>query len=218
MPKPPSFIVLSNKKEKELPKQFRNDDVRYTELLVKHLLATYTRPGHKVLDPFAGFGTTLTVAEKMGRKAWGVEFDSQRALYVRSLLKNPERLIHGDSRKIIAYGLPKFDFSLTSPPYTARGELENPFTSYSSRGSGYKGYLKDIGRIYKGISRVMKPRSRIVIEIANIKGKGVTTLAWDVAAEIEKIFTFEGEIVVGWKNGYGYGYEHSYCCLVFKHG
>ena len=69
----------------------------------------------------------------------------------------------------------------------------------------------------------MKKGSYVVIEIANLKNKEVTTLAWDVGKVVSKIFHFEGEIIVGWnsknnpkkKNNYAKGYDHSYC-LIFR--
>ncbi len=45
-------------------------------LLVRILLAS-TEPGDWVLDPFAGTGTTLVVAEQLGRHAVGIEIDPQ---------------------------------------------------------------------------------------------------------------------------------------------
>jgi len=39
-----------------------------TEALLERIVATATRPGDWVLDPFAGSGTTLAVAQKLGRR------------------------------------------------------------------------------------------------------------------------------------------------------
>ncbi|GAB4311530.1 MAG: hypothetical protein Kow0069_11960 [Promethearchaeota archaeon] len=46
------------------------------ELLLYHLLERATSPGDLVLDPFAGSGTTLAVAHKMGRRWVGVEMNA----------------------------------------------------------------------------------------------------------------------------------------------
>jgi DNA modification methylase len=48
------------------------EDVHFPESLVAAVIDEYTLPGQRVLDPFAGYGTTLVVAERMGRKAIGV--------------------------------------------------------------------------------------------------------------------------------------------------
>lgn len=47
------------------------------EDLVTLLLATLTKPGDLVLDPYAGSGTTLQVAHKLGRRSVGVEASPQ---------------------------------------------------------------------------------------------------------------------------------------------
>jgi DNA modification methylase len=40
-----------------------DDDDHFSEVLVRTVLEEYTAPGDRVLDPFAGFGTTLAVSE-----------------------------------------------------------------------------------------------------------------------------------------------------------
>lgn len=208
-------IELENRNRFELPVEFQDDDVRYSESIVEYFLRKVTRENDVVFDPFAGFGTTLLVAEAMGRMPLGIEYDEERVKYIQSKLKQPDRIIHGDSRQLLSYDLPAFDFSITSPPYTSRHEIEDPFTAYTTNGDGYTSYLKDIRSIYEQMGQVMAFDARVVIEVANIKyGDSVTTLAWDIAKEISKVLHFEGEVVVSW-DSYGYGYDHSYC-LVFS--
>lgn len=43
--------------------------------LLKELLGVLTAPGHVVLDPFMGSGTTLAAAKAVGCVAWGVEME-----------------------------------------------------------------------------------------------------------------------------------------------
>ena len=73
-----TFINLNNNKKTKLPEEFRSDDVRYTESLVRFFLEEYTKEGDIVFDPFAGYGTTLLVAEKMLRIPFGVEYEAER--------------------------------------------------------------------------------------------------------------------------------------------
>jgi SAM-dependent methyltransferase len=208
-----TYVSLKNTHRFELPPECQNDDVLFSESLVEHFLREFTREGDVIFDPFAGYGTTLLVAEEMGRIPYGIEFDAQRVAYTRSKLKHPNHLIHGDSRQLASYNLPPFDFSITSPPYMGKHDRENPFTNYSSQGS-YDAYLQDIRSIYKQVRQMMKSNARIVIEVTNLKlWDGLTTLAWDVAEAVSRVFRFEGEIIVGWDR-YGFGYDHSYC-LVF---
>ncbi|HEU5100033.1 MAG TPA: DNA methyltransferase [Roseiflexaceae bacterium] len=210
-----TFLRLKNQQHYKLPAEFQHEDIRYTEELVAHFLRQFTRTGDTVLDPFAGYGTTLIVAEAMERVPYGIEFDPRRASYIRTRLQRPAGLIHGDTRQILSYRLPAIDFSITSPPYMAAQDIEDPFTNYSAAGAGYAAYLRQIEQIYGDIKQLLKPEAWAVLEVSNLKdAQGITTLAWDVARAVSNVLSFEGEVVIGW-DSYGYGYDHSYC-LVFQ--
>ncbi|MBV7338117.1 methyltransferase domain-containing protein [Chloroflexi bacterium TSY] len=210
-----TFLQMENARTTELPPEFQQDDVRYPESLVEYFLRQFTHKGDIVFDPFAGYGTTLVAAETLDRIPYGIEFDAARADYVRSRLRQPDNLIHGDSRKLATYELPLFDFVMTSPPYMGKSDPEDPFTNYASEGDGYEAYLRDLQRIFAQVKDYMKPGAKAVVEVANLKrSDDVTMLAWDIARSLAEVLHFEGEIVVGW-DLYGYGYDHSYC-LVFS--
>jgi hypothetical protein len=212
-----TFIRLKNRKARKLPPEFGDiSDIRYADELVATFVQRFTRPGDVVFDPFAGFGTTLLVAETMNRAAWGIEFDGQRVAYIRSHLHAPERIIHGDSRELVRYDLPPFDFSITSPPYmTAHDDPMHALANYTTPTEGYEAYLQQLQTVYTHMRQLMKPHAKVVLEVSNLKSaSGVTLLAWDVARAVGAVLRFEGEIVIGWDH-YDYGYDHSYC-LVFS--
>ncbi len=211
-----TYIHLTNSKPYSLPANFRDDDVRFPESLVEHFLEQYTQKGDNVFDPFAGFGTTLFVAERMGRVPYGVEIDQDRVNFVRSKLVNTENIIHADARSLSEIDLPEIDFSITSPPYMSKdNHPQYPFAGYKITGEGYEEYLRDIRSIYQQLRVHMKPTGKIILEVANQKTENqVTTLAWDIGREISKVLCFEGEVVVCWDE-YGFGYDHSYC-LIFS--
>jgi len=199
-----------------LPSRFQHEDVRASENMLEHFIKEYTSEGQTVFDPFAGFGTTLLVAEELGRSGYGIEYSKPKADYVRGLIAHPERLIEGDCRNLLQYDLPNVDLCLTSPPYTNENDSENPFVDYRQKGFDYPSYLKEIGKIFSQVAQKLTSTGHVVIEAANLKKQGhVTTLAWDIAHEVSKVLHFEGEIMVGWDK-YGYGYNHSYCLLFSK--
>jgi len=206
---------FTNSNKTVLPSRFRHEDVRASENMLAFFIAEFTEEGQVVFDPFAGFGTTLLVAEEMGRIGYGIEYSKPKADYVHGLLAHPQHLLHGDSRRLLEYDLPDFDLCLTSPPYTNETDSENPFVDYRQKGFDYPSYLKEMGNIFSQVAQKLTPSAHVVIEAANLKKQGhVTTLAWDIAREVSQILHFEGEMMIGWDK-YGYGYNHSYV-LVFS--
>jgi DNA modification methylase len=205
-----------------LPEAYQNDDVRFSDSLVTYFIEQFTSVGDYVFDPFAGFGTTLVIAEKLNRAGYGIELLPDRAEYIRSIITNKANIKCGSALNLLQHDLPAIDFSITSPPYMSRNNHEQyPFAAYQVTGEGYDQYLSDIEDIYKQLSKKLKPNAYAIIEISNIiKSNVLTTLAWDVARAVGKALTFEKEIVIEWESDkktekYGFGFDHSYC-LVFK--
>ena len=211
-----TYIHLTMSHSDHLPDLFQDDDVRYPESLVELFLEQYTQKGDVVFDPFAGYGTTLLTAERMGRVPFGVEIDRDKVNFAKSKLVHPDNLIQGDSRSLAELDLPEIDFSITSPPYMTRDDHPQfPLAGYKITGEGYNDYLRGIRSIYEQLSACMKPTAKIVLEVANLKTENqVTTLAWDIGQEVSRVLRFDGEVIVCWDK-YGYGYDHS-CCLVFS--
>ena len=210
-----TWLHLTNGNKTVLPSRFRHEDVRSSENMLEFFVNEFTEKGQIVFDPFAGFGTTLLVAEEMGRVGYGIEYSEPKVNYVQKRLDHPEHLIHGDSRKLMDYELPLFDLCLTSPPYTNQTDDENPFVDYRQKGFDYASYLEEMGRIFSQVAHKLNVTGHVVIEASNVKKNGrVTTLAWDIAREVSKFLRFEGETIICWDK-YGYGYNHSYC-LVFS--
>ncbi len=224
-----TYTVLENVCQKRLPEEFcSEEEIRMPENEVRFFLEKYTQPGDKILDIFAGFGTSLIVGEELGRIPYGIEYDKPKWEFIRDRLseENKNNIIHGDSRLVLQYDLPLMDFFMTSPPFTYQEAIHAPLTGYESHGT-YEEYLQGIHDIFRDLSAVIKPNGFLVVEVSNLKNpktNRVTTLAWDVYREIAKSHAFLGEIVVGWSdsdlNGeeegtYGYGYDHSYC-LIFQ--
>ena len=212
----PTVLHLRNEQPTDLPPGLAGDDVRYAPALVEYFVGEYTRPDDVVFDPFCGFGTTLLVAEGMGRVGCGVELLPDRVAYVRRQLHEPSAIRQGDARHLDALDLPPFDLSITSPPFrTRQNHPENPLDGYRTQGNSYRQYLDDLTAIYAQVRALMKPEALVVLEAANLRvGDQVTPLAWDIARAISRVLTFQGEIVVAWDQ-YGFGYDHSYC-LMFR--
>ena len=165
--------------------------VHFTESLATTVIEELTDPGDLVLDPFAGFGTTLVVAERLGRRAVGVELMPERVAQVRARLGPRARVVTGDARQLLALvpdavaelGGGAVRLCLTSPPYRTRNDHpEDPLAAYEVDGGDYPGYLSDLADVAAQVRRLLRPDGHVVLNVANVVEAGVfTPLAWDVA-------------------------------------
>lgn len=199
-----------------------SDEFRTPDALVEHFLRAYSDPGDHVIDPFAGYGTTLAVAERLGRVPHGFEYESDRVDYVAERLEHEDHIRQGDVLDADFSSVPACDCCFTSPPFMEQTDERNPFRNYSGR-SSYEQYLDDIETAFGNLKPALAPGARVVIDVVNMKYQGrVTPLAWDIAERVSTVLPFDGEVVINWERDgerppdgiYGYGYDHSYC-LVF---
>ncbi len=109
----------------------------------RQAMLRFTRRGEWVLDSFAGLGTTLIEARRLGRNAVGIEINEEIAKKALQLVKNEEnpykvttKLIVGDAAAKSTYqGLGKFQLVILHPPYwdiikfsNKKGDLSNATT------------------------------------------------------------------------------------------
>ena len=188
-------------------------DVCFSAEMVEAFLHAYTVPGGVVLDPFAGFGTTLHVAERLGRVPIGFEILPDRVSYVRSRLRDPVAVRLGDVRDMDWDVLPKVDLSISSPPYMSRNDhWQNPLSGYRTMDGDYHQYLRDLQRIYGQIAtRACHPGARIVVNVANLMN---TRLAWDLGTALADVLDFEREIILDWDRPQDW-FTQDYC-LIFR--
>ncbi len=187
----------------ELPRPDRpegyDEDVEYTETIVEHFLEEFTEPGDVVLDPFLGFGTTLSVASRMGRRGVGVELLPDRAEWVRERLGDRATVLTGDARNLATLDIGPVDFSMTSPPYmTKDNHPENALDAYRSQDGDYARYLDDLRDVYRQLAELLRPGGFAVVNVGNIRfgGPDITPLAWDVGRVLSDVLHFEGEVVI----------------------
>jgi DNA modification methylase len=233
-----TVLSIRQGNELTLPDALAGDDVRFADDLAACFIELFSKPGDLVFDPFAGFGTTLYMAEKLDRVGCGIELLPERAAYIRSIIHGKSRVLCASAIDISQLALPQIDFSITSPPYMSQNDHEEyPFAAYRKTGADYQQYLLDIQDVYRQMRSRLKPGAYAVIEISNIVRNGIyTPLAWDVARKVSEVIPLVKEIVINWQSEnrpavigkpvpaydgrsrsgrYGFGFDHSYC-LIFR--
>lgn len=190
---------------------FEGHDIKYPESLPRHFINLYTRKGQKVFDPFAGLGTTLFVAEELGRKAFGIEADRQRHEWTAGQLENWMGLRLGDSAAMKRMVLPKMDFCMTSPPFMPLTDRYNPLTGGNPVHAGYDRYLKRMALIFSHVTQVAKRGAKLVVHVDNIQGRRFTPLVRDIGVAVAQSWLQIDDVVVQGKNSAVYTH-----CLVFS--
>jgi len=143
--------------------------------------------------------------------------------------------------------LPVFDYSISSPPYgamlhTSRGGVYSKqrqrgdkgldtVYSYDERDLGnlddYAEFVAALGRIYRGVAKLLKPDGYLTIVIQNFRAPSgeVIPLAWDLTHELATDLLFQGERIWcqnskplgiwGYPKSFVPNYHHHYC-LIFR--
>lgn len=178
-----------------------SDDIHFTEALAASVIGHASRPGDLVLDPFAGYGTTVAVAERLGRRAIGIELLPEHLEIARQRITGMARLILGDARRLARLVEEPVDLVLTSPPYMPHADHpENPLTGYATADGDYAVYLAELGEIFGQAAGLLRPEGRMVVNVGNPIGidESVTPLASDLAGVIDAHLPLLGVTTLRW--------------------
>ncbi|MFF2085441.1 TRM11 family SAM-dependent methyltransferase [Nocardia sp. NPDC058176] len=187
--------------------RYHPDSVRHPAkmfpAIVRHAVSTYTRPGGLVLDPMCGIGTTLVESLHLGRRAVGVEYETQWAELARTNIALTRdagidldaEVYTGDARKlsdlIPAELRGQVDLVITSPPYgdSVHGHVRaNGSEPIRKRNHRY-GQVLDRGNLANvGLGRLLSGFTRILAGAAEFLAPGghvvITARPWRQHAEL----------------------------------
>jgi SAM-dependent methyltransferase len=182
---------------------------RFPQDVAEHVIGRYTAPGDWIIDPFCGFGTTLVVAERLGRHAVGCEADERRATFSAARLRNPDRVVHGRCEDLASLRWPPFALLFTSPPYGSfrSGDHDDDPATYRT----------DAHRLFSGFARLLAPGATVAVEVSQLRqGDHTRPLVWQLGTTLSEIFRLREDLVrvnTGSTHA-GHGYDHSHV-LVF---
>ena len=215
-----------------------------TELVESHL-HFFTKEGESVLDPFLGSGTTMEVAQQMGRKSTGIELNTDFAEFAATRTSHP--ILIGNALEVIqdTAQLPdeSYDYIFTSPPYwntlhkSRGGNKDTRHKKRLARGEPliYSENSEDIGNIedvseylrrlitlFTRAYRVLKSKRYLTIIIQNLNYEGaLVPIAWQLGIMLAEtgLWKMKGERIWCKENGkLGiYGYPTTYATNNFHH-
>jgi SAM-dependent methyltransferase len=183
---------------------------RFPEPVAEYAITRYSRPGDWVLDPFCGFGTTLVVAQRLGRYGVGFEVDAERAAFAASRVLPPSAVVPGPSGEVTEGPWPPCALLLTSPPYGSfrSGEYDDDVATY----------VDDARRLFSGLRRFLAPGATVVVEVSQVRqGDGTRPLVWQLGTVLCELFELREDVarVNTGPEEAGPGYDHSHL-LVFE--
>jgi hypothetical protein len=178
---------------------------RFPEAVAEYVIERYSAPGDWIIDPFCGFGTTLAVAERLGRHAVGCEADERRAAFSAARLRHRDRVVHGRCEDLTPLRWPPFALLFTSPPYgsfRSGDHDDDPAT-----------YLADARRLFAGLARLLGPGATAAVEVSQLRqGNRTRPLVWQLGAALNEIFPLRDDLVrvntSGTEAAPGYGHSH----------
>lgn len=217
-----SILQFNQKNTVTIPGELQRLEERFSEDFLEYFFECYTKPGDIILDPFAGLGTSMIVAQRMDRECYGFETNKKRYDFIKSQIDDSQYLFNASALNIKKYNIPNIDFSISSPPYTHILHHDNPLrTSTENAADPYRQFLGDIRDIYSQIKNKLKHNGYCIVEVSNIfdKDHNFSPLAWDIARKVGEVMSLKEEIIIEWDKSQ-YGFTHTYCFVfqnILKH-
>lgn len=178
--------------------------------LVERLLETFLPTGdHLVLDPFAGSGTTLVAAEKLGKRGVGFELSPEFYGVALHRITNNSVLWNDTCLKVKEYIEPEtIDICITSPPYwnilnqrrTADGKDTRHYGNLPDDlgvEESYVLFLDSLELALRDVFRVLKPGAYCCIVVMDLRKKDqFYPFHYDVARRLQNVgFKFDDLII-----------------------
>ncbi len=163
-------------------------------------LEAFSSSGAVVLDPFAGFGSTLVACAATGRQGIGIEIEPFRIGLIEQRLEEAgmtgQRVLLSDARNT---GLKtgSVDLVLTGIPYfcglSIGGEAGQLYGC-----AQYERYLHMLEEAFCHLSTILREDGFLVAMVENIRTSGGRFIpqAWDIAARLAKHLCLEEEHII----------------------
>ncbi len=148
------------------------------------LMRRFTKPGDWVLDTFAGSGTTLIEARRLGRNSIGIELQADVATRTEQTvdsLENPHNVVSAvvcddstvaDYEAVLdLYGVETVPLAILHPPYHDIIQFSQDPRDLSNTGS-LSAFIDKMGLVAQKIYDVLSPGGHIALIISDMYQKG----------------------------------------------
>lgn len=84
------------------PRAAASGAISFCDSLAATIIEEFTEPNDMIFDPFAGYGTSLVVARRLGQQAIGIELGPERVAIIRRRVGPEVSVLCGDVRDRLA--------------------------------------------------------------------------------------------------------------------
>lgn len=164
----------------------------FPAMLAERLIEIFSKRGQLVLDPFAGVGSTLIAAKRIGRSCIGIELSPRYVEIAKNRLKQSDLLsdnsgeyhiINDDCNNLRSYvEANSIDLVVTSPPYwnilsQRRTADYKPIRDYGDNENDlgkiddYSSFIKALQTVFDHVFEVLKPKAYCCVVVMDIRKK-----------------------------------------------
>ena len=184
-----SISIWSDIRKTEEELRLKHPAIFPVQLVTKLLECFTTKEDKFVLDPFAGVGSTVVAAERMGKTGIGIEISDEFVAIARNRLAQKPLwgsaggnsvIHHADANDLLEFVQPEsVDIVITSPPYW--NILTRKRTADGKEIRHYGDAAEDLGKIteYQDFLQALKRIFALVFEALK-KGKYCLVIVMDI--------------------------------------
>jgi DNA modification methylase len=127
--------------------------------VVWNLLERYTRPGDRVLDPFAGGGTAVSVARSLGRVGLGCDLAA-------GIAAEAEGTVRADARALPVRD-DAVDFVFMDPPYSTHIEYSLDERCIGRLDAFEAEYFEAMDQVFAEVARTLRERRYLAVYVSD---------------------------------------------------
>lgn len=195
-----SFSIWRDLRKTKEEKEFLHP-ASFPVALVEKLLATFSREGDTVLDPFNGIGSTMVGAINTNRKGIGIDLSKEYCEIAKKRVGDAGtiRIINGNSfTELDKLEKNSCNLCITSPPYwdilnMTRTADKKESVNYSGKTSDlgneedYSTFVTRIGELFGKVSDMLVSGGYCLVNIMDIRKKSnFFPLHMDLAIELKQ--------------------------------